>query len=91
VEPVVLGQKVVRQFPDRGLRGEVRAEELYLLVRGRLADLPHRGLTLAGIAADEHDARALRRERVRRGLADARGGSRDRTHAPRIEPVTARP
>jgi hypothetical protein len=81
-EPVVLGQNVVPQFPDRCLRGKVRAEELDVLVRGGLADLLHRGVTLLGIAADEDDARALRCERVRRGLANARGSSRDQTHAP---------
>jgi hypothetical protein len=75
VEPVVLGQNVVRQFPDRGLRGEVCTEELDLLVPGVLADPLHRGLTLLGIATDEPDARAQRGERVRGGLADARGGS----------------
>jgi hypothetical protein len=60
VQPVVLGQNAVRQFPDRGLRGEVRAEELDALVRGGLPDLPRRGLTFLVIAADEQDARALR-------------------------------
>jgi len=81
MELVVLGQNVVRQFPDRGPRGEVCTEELHLLVPGVLPDPLHRGLTLLGIATDEQDARAQRGERVRGGLADARGGSRDQAHA----------
>jgi hypothetical protein len=81
VQPSVLGQNLIRQLPDRGLRGEVRAEEFDLIVCGGLAYLLHRGLTLLGIATDEHDVRAHRGERARGGLADARRGSRDQAHA----------
>src|SRR5690242_18884830 len=69
-----------RQYIDIADETEIRAEKIYLVVAGCLAQLAHSGRALFGVAADKDDTDACLGEHARDRLADsvsAAGHQRD--------------